>query len=57
MKKNRNTKIINTSLIIIILSIISMIYFGYEIFRPILDFINLELETVDYISVINNFFK
>ena len=57
MKKNRNTKIINTSLIIIIFSIISMIYFGYEIFRPILGFINLEAETVDYISVINNFFK
>jgi nitrogen fixation/metabolism regulation signal transduction histidine kinase len=57
MKKNYKTKIINTSLIIIIFSIISILYFGYEIVKPILDFINTNIEIVDYMSVINNFFK
>ncbi len=57
MKKNYKTKIINTSLIIIIFSIISILYFGYEIVKPILDFINTNTEIIDYISVINNFFK
>lgn len=57
MKKNSNTNILNTSLIVIIISLVFMFYFGYEIFKPILDFINKELETVDYIGVINDYFK
>lgn len=57
MKKPSNSSIINTSLIIIILSIAAMIYFGYEIIAPILSYINTEIESADYISVINNFFK
>jgi len=57
MKKTSNPSIINTSLIIIILSIAAMIYFGYEIIAPILSYINTEIDTADYISVINNFFK
>lgn len=57
MKKPSNSSIINTSLIIIILSIATMIYFGYEIISPILSYINTEIESADYISVINNFFK
>lgn len=57
MKKTSNPSIISTSLIIIILSIAAMVYFGYEIIAPILSYINTEIEPVDYISVINNFFK
>lgn len=57
MKKPSNSSIINTSLIIIILSIATIIYFGYEIISPILSYINTEIESADYISVINNFFK
>ncbi len=57
MKKTSNPSIINTSLIIIILSIAAMIYFGYEIIAPILSYINTEIDPTDYISVINNFFK
>jgi hypothetical protein len=57
MKKTSNPSIINTSLIIIILSIAAMIYFGYEIIAPILSYINTEIDPADYISVINNFFK
>ena len=57
MKNTSNSRIINTSLIIILLSIATMIYFGYEIIAPILSYINKEIELTDYISVINNFFK
>lgn len=57
MKKNSNTNTLNTSLIVIIISLAAMFYFGYEIFKPILDFINKELEAVDYIGVINDYFK
>jgi len=57
MKNTSNSRIINTSLIIILLSIATMIYFGYEIIAPILSYINKEIELTDYISVINKFFK
>jgi hypothetical protein len=57
MKKQSNSSIINTSSIIIIISIATLIYFGYEIIAPILNYISKEIEPVDYISIINNFFK
>jgi hypothetical protein len=55
MKNNSNINIVNISLIII--SIIVMIYFGYQFFKPVLDFVNFNIEEINYVSVINNYFK
>lgn len=53
--KNKFNSILNITTIII--SIIVTIYFGYEIINPIITFINKEIEVIDNISVIVNFFK
>lgn len=57
MKKQLNIKTVNTSQIIIIISIISMFYFGYEIIYPIFNSININIEPKDYTTEINTFFK
>lgn len=54
--KNQPHSILNITTIVII-SIILMIYFGYEIINPIITFINTEIGEIDDISVIINFFK
>jgi uncharacterized membrane protein len=43
--------------IVIIISIIVMLYFGYEIIWPILGFINTDIMIADNISVIMDFFQ
>ena len=56
MKKEFKTNI-SSSLIIILLSITLMIYFGYNIIKPIMDSINTEIQITDHISIIKKFFE
>lgn len=55
--KNKSNSILNIKTSIIIISIIVTIYFGYEILSPIIASINTEVETVDNINTIKQFFK
>jgi hypothetical protein len=55
--KNQSNSILNIPVLLIIISIIIIIYFGYEIINPIITFINTEIEVIDNISVVVNFFK
>jgi hypothetical protein len=54
--KNLSNSILNTTALVII-SLIIMLYFGYDIIKPIIDFLNVEIKTSDDINVIVNFFK
>lgn len=55
--KNKSNPIINTTTLVIILSIIIMLYFGYSIINPIIEFINTDIESIDNIDVIKSFFE
>ena len=54
--KNQFKSIFNSSILIIIIIFI-MLYFGYEIIKPILGFVNTEFEGVDNIRIIKEFFQ
>jgi hypothetical protein len=55
--KNQSNSILNIPVFIIIISIIIMMYFGYTIINPIITLINTEIEVIDNISELVNFFK
>lgn len=55
--KKQSKFIISSTLLIILLSIILMVYFGFNIIKPIIDFVNRDAQITDHISVIKQFFE
>lgn len=55
--KNKPKNILNTDKLVIILSLIITAYFIYSVINPIIKFINTDIDIVDNISAINQFFE